>query len=64
MGKIKLNTVFKLQPKSEDEIVSLFNKIKQQSSKKKKETKGEESSDEDFLNYDFAINEDKNTKSF
>jgi len=28
MGKIKLNTVFKLQPKSEDEIVSLFNKIK------------------------------------
>ena len=64
MGKIKLNTVFKLQPKSEDEIVSLFNKIKQQSSKKKKEIKGEESSDEDFLNYDFAINEDKNTKSF
>lgn len=55
MSKIKLNAVFKLQPNNENEIVSLFNQVKQQSNKKKRDNKSEESSDDDFLNYDFAL---------
>ena len=58
MGKIKLSSVFKAQTNSEEEIVSLFNKSKKASPKKKKDKLGESESDDDFLNYDFAIDDD------
>ena len=63
MAKIKLHSIFKVQSNNEEEIVSLFNKTQEKSSKKKKEN--ESDSDDDFLNYDFAQNDnDASLKNF
>lgn len=60
MGGIKLNYVYIPQPVEEEKYVSLFNKIAKPAKKKSDDPSD---SDEEFLNYDFALN-NKNLKEF
>jgi len=61
MGGIKLNYVYIPQPLEEEKCVSLFNKIVKPA---KKKSTDESDSGEEFLNYDFALNNDNNVKEF
>ena len=56
MAGIKLNYVYTPQPIEEDKITSLFNKVIKKEASSKKKNKNESDSDEEFLNYDFALN--------
>ena len=64
MGGIKLKYVYIPQSIDEDKLVSLFNKVSKSKLKPPKKADDDSESDDEFLNYDFALNDDGKLKDF